>query len=130
MSKVRVGCVGTGIICDLVHLPALKSDDRVDLVALCGRNHGRTQQVADKHGIASTYSDYRDMIAKAGLDAIVIASPDDLHYEMAMAALDAGLHLLCEKPLALNECALAFLHEISCAHASTPYISTCTPAFS
>lgn len=102
MSKVRVGCIGTGIICDLVHLPALKSDDRVDLVALCGRNRERTQRVADKHGIASTYSDYRDMIAKAGLDAIVIASPDDLHYEMAMAALDAGLHLLCEKPLALN----------------------------
>lgn len=102
MSKVRVGCIGTGLICDLVHLPALKSDERVDLVALCGRNRERTQQCADKHGIASTYSDYRDMIARAGLGAIVIASPDDLHHEMTMAALDAGLHVLCEKPLALN----------------------------
>jgi predicted dehydrogenase len=102
MNKVRVGCIGTGLICDLVHLPALKLDERVDLVALCGRNRERTQQFADKHGIAATYTDYRDMIARAGLDAIVIASPDDLHYEMAMAALDAGLHVLCEKPLALH----------------------------
>jgi len=58
--------------------------------------------MADKYGIAHVFSDYREMINQADLDAIVIATPDDEHYAMALAAIDAGLHVLCEKPLALN----------------------------
>jgi predicted dehydrogenase len=50
----------------------------------------------------SEYTDYRAMIEKAGLDAIVVSTPDDLHYPITMLALEAGLHVLCEKPLAMN----------------------------
>ncbi len=60
------------------------------------------EELARKFNVPAIYSDYREMIASAELDAVVIATPDDLHYPMAMAALDAGLHVLCEKPIAMN----------------------------
>jgi predicted dehydrogenase len=70
------------------------------VVGVCGRNRSRAEEIAEKFGGAKVFSDYRGLISSGGLDAIVIASPDDLHFEMTMAAIDAGLHVLCEKPLA------------------------------
>lgn len=58
--------------------------------------------MAKKYGIPRVFSDYREMIEKAKVDAVVVATPDDLHYPMTMAALDAGLHVVCEKPMALT----------------------------
>ena len=87
---------------DIAHLPLLKADPRVEMAAICGRNRARAQEMADKYEVARVFTDYREMINQADLDAVVIATPDDQHYEMALAAIDAGLHVLCEKPLALN----------------------------
>ena len=101
-TKLRVGMIGTSWWADLAHLPLLKNDPRVDLVAICGRNRERAQEMADKYGIAMVYTDYGDMIAQAHLDAVVVSTPDDEHLPMTMTALDAGLHVLCEKPLAMN----------------------------
>jgi predicted dehydrogenase len=56
--------------------------------------------MSKKHGIDATYTNYRKMIADGGLDAIVVASPDDQHLQMTLAAIEKGLHVLCEKPLA------------------------------
>ena len=58
--------------------------------------------MAAKYEIATVFTDYREMIAKGDLDALVVAAPDDLRYPMTMAALDAGLHVMCEKAMALN----------------------------
>ncbi|MCE7986279.1 MAG: gfo/Idh/MocA family oxidoreductase [Caldilinea sp. CFX5] len=102
IDHVRVGVIGTSWYADLVHLPNLKSHPQAHLAAICGRNAGRTQEMADKYNIPAIYTDYREMITQAQLDAVVIATPDDLHYAMTMAALDAGLHVICEKPLAMN----------------------------
>jgi predicted dehydrogenase len=101
-EKVKVGVIGTSWFADLTHLPILSDYDRVLLTAICGRNRERTDEMAAKYSVPQTYADYRQMIDEAHLDAVVVASPDDLHYEMVMAALDAGLHVLCEKPVALN----------------------------
>jgi predicted dehydrogenase len=101
-EKVRVGVIGTSWFADLYHLPNLKSHPQVDLVAICGRNPARAQEMASKYAIPAVFSDYRAMFERAGLDAVVIATPDDQHYPMTMDALDAGLHVLCEKPLALT----------------------------
>ena len=101
-ASVRVGVIGTSGWMDNSHLPMLKADPRVELVAICGRNRERAQEVATKYGIEPIFSDYRDMIAHSKMNAIVIGAPDDEHYAMTMHALDAGLHVLCEKPLALN----------------------------
>jgi predicted dehydrogenase len=56
--------------------------------------------MASKYDIPRVFTDYQEMIEKADLQAVVIITPDDLHYPMTMDALDAGLHVLCEKPLA------------------------------
>ena len=103
MSKqVRVGVVGTSWYADQMHLPVLKGHSQADLTAICGRNRDRAQEMAAKYGIPQVFTDYLEMIEQSGIDAIVVATPDDLHYPITVAALDAGLHVLCEKPLALT----------------------------
>ena len=101
-ERVRVGVIGTSWWADTVHLPSLRSHPRAQLAAICGRNPDRAQEIAHKYGIPAVYTDYREMIVRADLDALVIVTPDDQHHAMAMAALDKGLHVLCEKPLALD----------------------------
>ena len=101
-EHVRVGMVGTSWWADLMHLPSVKSHPRAKLVAICGRNRDRRAEMAAKYEIPHAYSNYREMIDQGNLDALVIVTPEDLHYPITMAALDAGLHVMCEKPLALN----------------------------
>ena len=102
-ASVRVGVIGTSWITDYIHLANLKSHPQADVVALCGRNRERANELAAKYGIPRVFTDWQDMLTHGGLDAVVIATPDDQHYPMTMAALDAGLHVLCEKPLALTQ---------------------------
>ncbi|MCE7979587.1 MAG: gfo/Idh/MocA family oxidoreductase [Caldilinea sp. CFX5] len=101
-EKLRVGVVGTSWYADLMHLPALKSHPQVQIAAICGRNRDRAEAMAQKYEIPQVFTDYQAMIDQAGIDALVVAIPDDLHYPVTMAALDAGLHVLCEKPLAFT----------------------------
>jgi len=101
-DQVRVGVIGTSAYADSTHLPNLKSHAGVQIAAICGRNRARAQEMADKYAIPMVYTDYRQMLEQGDLDAVVIAATDDLHYPMTMDALDAGLHVLCEKPLALS----------------------------
>ncbi|MBN1350300.1 Gfo/Idh/MocA family oxidoreductase [candidate division KSB1 bacterium] len=101
-EKIRVGIIGTSPYAEKIHLPAFASHPRAELAAICGRTQSRTAAVAAKYKIPESYADYRKMIAHANFDAVAIIAPDDLHHPMTMAALDAGLHVLCEKPLALN----------------------------
>jgi predicted dehydrogenase len=101
-NKLRIGVIGTSWWTDFLHLPTLKADARVDLVAICGRNRERAQEMASKYGIPKVFTSYQDMLTPDMLHAVVVAAPDDEHCKMTMAALDAGLHVLCEKPLALN----------------------------
>jgi len=102
MKKCKIGIIGTGQVAGMVHLPTLKSYECADLVAICGRNPQRTAELADKYGIRETYADYRTMIEQSDLDAVVIATPPDMHYPMAISALERGLHVMCEKPLAMD----------------------------
>ena len=100
-KKLRIGIIGTSNWMDH-HYQQLFADLRVEIAALCGRTRAPAEELAKKYAIPEIYSDYREMIISCGLDAILIGAPDDLHYLMTMTALDAGLHVLCEKPLALN----------------------------
>lgn len=101
-DQVSVGMIGTSWYADRMHLPALKSHAGARLTAICGRDQVRAGELAAKYEIPNVYADYRDMLQHGDLDAVVIAVPDDLHYPITMAALDAGLHVLCEKPLAFS----------------------------
>jgi levoglucosan dehydrogenase len=99
---IRVGIVGTSPWADAMYLPALTQHPLAEVVAVCGRNRERAENFADRWKISGVYTDYRQMIENAGLEAIIVATTNDAHYPITMAALEAGLHVLCEKPLALN----------------------------
>ena len=101
-EKIRVGLIGTSWWADSHHLPALGSHPRAELAAICGRDRRRAEEMAKKYGVPLVFTDHREMIEKAELEAVVVATPDDLHYGMVMDALDAGLHVVCEKPLSLS----------------------------
>src|SRR5258708_7095954 len=99
---VRVGIVGTSLWAASMYLPALKNDPRAEIVAVCGRDPDRAQAFAARWNVPHFYTDYRSLLDAGGLDALIVASANDSHHPITMAALDAGLHVLCEKPLALN----------------------------
>ena len=106
-----MGVVSTSNWADRAHLPALKSHPRAVVAAICGRNRGRAEEMARKYEIPRVFADYREMIDQGDLDALIIAVPDDLHYSVTMHALGAGLHVVCEKPLALNLEQARAMHE-------------------
>jgi predicted dehydrogenase len=99
---VRVGVIGTSWWVDLMYVPSLASHPGAEVVAVCGRDGARADEIAKKFGAPRVFRDYRELIGKGGCDAVVISTPDDLHCEMALAALASKLHVLCEKPLANN----------------------------
>jgi predicted dehydrogenase len=101
-DKVRVGVIGTSGYTGYMHLANIKSHHQAVLAAICGRNLERAGELAAGYEIPNVFGDYRAMIESGGLDAVVVSTPDDLHHPITMLALEAGLHVLCEKPLAMN----------------------------
>ncbi|MGC3999277.1 MAG: Gfo/Idh/MocA family oxidoreductase [Anaeromyxobacter sp.] len=101
-GRVRVGVIGTSWWAELEHLPGLRSRDDVEVTALCGRDPARLAEVAGRQGVPHTFTDWHALIRSGRVDAVVIALPNALHHPVAMAALQAGLHVICEKPLALD----------------------------
>jgi predicted dehydrogenase len=101
-EQFRVGVIGTSWWADLEHLPGLAARGDVVVAALCGRDPERLAALAAKYGVPATFTDWREAIARGGLDVLAIATPNALHHPQAMAAIDAGLHVICEKPLAMS----------------------------
>lgn len=102
MKKIKIGVVGTSWWADAMYLPALKNHPQALVTAVCGRNRQRAEAFAQRWNIPQVYTAYEEMIATESLDALVVATGNDMHHPITMQALDAGLHVLCEKPLALN----------------------------
>lgn len=100
MSRVRVGAVGAGWWATSNHFPLLADRDDVDLVGVCGLGPD-LGAVRDKFGFGMA-TESVDELLDAGLDAVIVTTPHDLHYDVASAALDRGLHVLCEKPMTLG----------------------------
>ena len=99
-NPVRIGVIGASEFTANMHLSCLASDPQTQIAAICARSRTNTEALAARFNIPEIYQDYREMFARAKLDAVLVSIPDDLHYPVVMAALDAGLHVLCEKPLA------------------------------
>ncbi len=99
---IRVGLIGTSWWAEKMYLPALTNHPQTTVTAIAGRNPETTQAVANKWNIPIASTNWREIVNKDTIDALVVATPNDTHYEMSMAALDAGLHVLCDKPLAFN----------------------------
>jgi predicted dehydrogenase len=101
MGRARLGVIGAGVWATTSHLPVLaRRPDDVELVAVCRPGRPELAAVAAQFGFPIASEDYRDVLA-AGLDACIVSSPAHLHYEHARAALEAGCHVLIEKPVTI-----------------------------
>ena len=85
-----------------MYMPPLMDCAEADVVGACGRNPTTTADFAQRWGIDRWFTDPIAMLDQIELDAVIVATANDTHYELTMAALDHGLHVLCEKPLALD----------------------------
>jgi len=100
MAKpLRVGVIGTGFGAR-VHIPVFQRHPGAAVVAVCSAHLPRARAAARQQRIPAAFDDYRQMLAECDLDIVSVCSPPDLHAPMALAALRAGAHVLCEKPLA------------------------------
>lgn len=96
-AKVRVGFIGAGWWATANHMPILAGRDDVEMAAVCRLGAAELAQVKERFGFAYASEDYRSLL-RLPLDAVVVTSPHTLHYEHARAALEAGLHVMVEKP--------------------------------
>ena len=102
MTKIRLGVIGAGVWATTSHLPVLeRRPDDVEFIAVCRKGAAEVAAVAKEFGFAVASEDYRDVFA-AGVDACIVSSPAHLHFEHARAALEAGCHVLLEKPMAIS----------------------------
>jgi predicted dehydrogenase len=98
-KKIKVGVIGVGI--GRVHLEGYrKLAPSVEIHSLCDLNLDRAKTVASEFGAEHVYSDYQEMLADPELDAVSVCTPNAVHAEVALAALQASKHVLCEKPMA------------------------------
>jgi predicted dehydrogenase len=98
---IRVGVIGTGFAASC-HLDALARQPGVEVVAIAGGNAERAARVAAEHRIPHSYGSYGELLAHDGLDAVHNCTINRLHHEVSLAALERGLHVLSEKPLAVD----------------------------
>lgn len=101
MKKLKVGIIGAGGISHL-HAQGYKALPEVEISAVCDLNLPRAQAWAEKYGVAEAYPGYSEMLEKADIDAVSICIWNNGHCDAAIAALNAGKHVLCEKPMAMN----------------------------
>lgn len=99
---IRFGVQGAGWFASRRHLPELVSNPEVELVALCRRSPEPLAKLAAHFGVERTYTDLASMLAAERLDAVLVCTPHHLHHADAAACLEAGCHLLLEKPMALT----------------------------
>ncbi|BBH21751.1 oxidoreductase [Paenibacillus baekrokdamisoli] len=102
MSKIRVAVVGCGSISKYRHIPEYAANENVELVAFCDPVVERAQKYADEYG-AKAYTNYEDMLSELKPDAVSVCTPNYLHAAVAIAAANAGAHVLVEKPMASTD---------------------------
>lgn len=101
-DKLRWGILGTGAIVDKM-APAIRSSGNGVLAGIAGRNEESGRSAAVRHGMDRSYRSYEELIRDPEIDAVYIALLNHLHMEWTIKALEAGKHVLCEKPMTMNE---------------------------
>jgi len=101
-NLLNIAVVGCGGIANGKHLPSLSRLKEVKLVAFCDIVIERARAAADKYGAsgAQVYEDYRELLADETIQVVHVCTPNDSHAEIAIAAMEAGKHVMCEKPMA------------------------------
>src|SRR5690242_1163836 len=99
-AELRIGVIGCGRWAHMAHLPGWTRDPRCEVVAVCDRDRALADEAAAKFGIAEATDDHRRVIERDDVDVIDVITGDSEHFTLTMAALEAGKHVLCEKPVA------------------------------
>jgi predicted dehydrogenase len=102
VNTIRVGVIGTGGIATQQHIPGYQAVPGVEIAALCDVVPGRAAEAATKVPGARAYTDFREMLEREQLDAVSVTTPNFAHRDATIAAFEAGCHVLCEKPIAMN----------------------------
>ena len=102
MDKVNIGVLGTGIIMRGSHLPALQDQPHAEVVAAANLHPESLRRLAEDFHIPTTYTDFAEMAADPNVDAVVVGLPNYLHAPVTIQMLEAGKHVLCEKPMAMS----------------------------
>jgi len=96
--KYKIGVIGAGSISEF-HLDAYKAHPDVEIAAICDVNEERARAKAEKYGASRVYADYRELLAQPDIDGVSVCTWNNSHAEISIAALEAGKHVLVEKPL-------------------------------
>ncbi|HHT27141.1 MAG TPA: Gfo/Idh/MocA family oxidoreductase [Firmicutes bacterium] len=96
---MRFGVIGCGTVAGYGHIPALAESTDAELAALSDLRKEHLEQLGAKYGVQRLYTDYHELLDQPDIDAVTVATPVGSHYEVVMAALRAGKHVFCEKPL-------------------------------
>jgi predicted dehydrogenase len=99
-GPIRVGIIGAGGIVSSVHVPGLKRQAQVELVSVANRSLESSQRAAAELGIARAHADWEELLGAGGLDAVLIGTWPYMHRTITLAALDRGLHVLCQARMA------------------------------
>ncbi|MGV8146907.1 MAG: Gfo/Idh/MocA family protein [Alkaliphilus sp.] len=101
-KKLRVGIIGCGGIANAKHMPSLAKLDTVEMVAFCDISVEKAEKAVEEFGVqnAKAYEDYKELIKDESIDVIHICTPNKSHADIAVATLEIGKHVMCEKPMA------------------------------
>ena len=102
MEKLKVGVIGCGSIARRRHLLEYEANSNVEIIAVCDVVPERAEEMASQYN-AKAFVDYKDLLATEGLDAVSVCLPNYLHAPVSIDALNAGYHVLCEKPMAISK---------------------------
>ena len=102
MDETKVGIIGAGGIAGGKHLPGHRNVEGVSIIAVCDIDRQRAENFAKQHDIKHVFTDYNDLVAMPELDAVSVCTPNNFHAPPTIAALNAGKHVICEKPIAGN----------------------------
>ncbi|MCL2356346.1 MAG: Gfo/Idh/MocA family oxidoreductase [Defluviitaleaceae bacterium] len=102
MKKLKAGIIGCGGIANQKHMPAIRDTNLVDMVAFCDIKEDRASTAAAEYGAsdAKCFSDYREILKRADIDMVYVLTPNKSHSAITIDALEAGKHVMCEKPMA------------------------------
>ncbi|MSP13452.1 MAG: Gfo/Idh/MocA family oxidoreductase [Chloroflexi bacterium] len=101
-ARLRLGIFGAGSLAQKAHLPVAKAHPDLDVVALCDNNLSRAEMVAQEFQVPQVFSNWEEMVKQVPLDMAIVCTPNIFHAPISIAALEAGAHVLCEKPMAIR----------------------------
>lgn len=102
MAQIKIGMLGTSWWADSMYMPALARHPNARVCAVVGRDLDHTRKFAEQWNIPNAYASLEDLLSNASVEGVIIATPNKYHHALAMTAIEYGVHVLCEKPLAMN----------------------------